>query len=258
VNLLLLFPIFLLSIVNWGAEVLKWQILSEKVKPISYTESFKVVLSSFAVSTITPNRVGEYGAKIIFYNKSDWKQIVSINFLGNMMQLLVTLLMVVISYFALPENIVALFHKILFLAVLLLVLLLLLFIFKSRFRFFGISEKVELSLWKDVLLTTKLKVLAISLVRYLSFSIQFLLILSVFSNFNSLMFFAVLAVNYLLVSIVPTLFITDLLVKGSISIFLFSFLGVSQITIIAVVLLAWMFNFVVPTIIGTYFLLKKN
>ena len=259
-NLFLLIPIFLISLINWLAEVYKWKILSSFFKPITFTESFRIVLSSFAVSTITPNRVGEYGAKIMYYNKDLWKSILSYNFFGNMMQLLVTLLMVVVSFFFLSESISSKLPIVGYVSLVVFSVVLLVFLFKNNLRlsFPWVSKNIELKLWKTVSFQSRLKVLIISAIRYLAFSIQFLLILSVFEGENLLWMFPIIALYYLIVSVVPTIFISDLLVKGSVSIFLFSLVFVDEITIVAVVLLAWFFNFVIPTLIGILLLFRKN
>jgi len=259
-NLFMLFPILLMSVFNWMAEVYKWQKLSDFFKPITLFQSFKIVLSSFAVSTITPNRVGEYGAKVMYYDKTLWKEILSYNFFGNMMQLLVTLLMVVVSYFFLPQTISYILPEFGYFLVLATSIGLVLFLFKSNLKLSlpWISKNVELSLWDTVVTVSRLKILAVSTVRYLFFSIQFLLILSVFENENMLFLFPVIALYYLIVSVVPTIFISDLLIKGSVSIFLFSLVSVDEITVIAVVLLSWIVNFVIPTFIGVSLLFRKN
>ncbi len=256
----ILIPIILLSVFNWMAESLKWQILSTAFKPISYTDSFKIVLSSFAVSTITPNRVGEYGAKILYYNKMFWKEVLSYNFLGNMMQLLVTLVMVIANFFFIPDEVLQVFPKIGFISVLILSILIMFFIFlpKIEFSLPWISKNVDISLWNKINMSLKTKVFVISAFRYFAFSFQFLLILSLFGYKTSFVYFSIITLYYLIVSVVPTIFISDLLVKGSVSIFLFSLVSVDEITMVAVVMLAWFFNFALPTLVGSILLFKKN
>jgi len=259
-KLILLFPIMLLSVLNWLSEAYKWQILSSLIKPTSYKESFKIVFSSFAISTITPNRVGEYGAKILHYNKSDWKKVLSYNFIGNMMQLLVTLLMAVIGYFFIPNELLYKTPIIVYLSILLFSIILAFFLFKKNINFHipWISNKIKLSIWNNISFNYKIKVLGASYIKYLSFSIQLMLMLIIFSEVKILYIYPIITLYYLVISVIPTIFISDLLIKGSVSILLFSFVGLDEITVIAVVLLAWIFNFVIPTIIGVYYLLKKE
>ena len=260
VDLILLLPIILLSFFNWLAEVYKWKLLSYNFKPLSFSNSFRIVLSSFAASTITPNRVGEYGAKIMFYDKKFWKEVLSYNFLGNMMQLLVTLLMVVSTYYFLPKNILDTLPSIGYYTLIAISVVMFIFLFKKNLKITipWISKNIELSLWSKIDINSRLKILAISTFRYLLFSIQFLLILSVLEKTNLLSYFSIIALSYLIASFVPTILISDLLIKGSVAIYLFSFVLIDEITIIAVVLLAWMFNFVLPTFIGIYLLFKKK
>lgn len=257
---LLLLPILILSVFNWMAEVLKWQILSEQIKPISYKKSIKIVLSSFAVSTITPNRVGEYGAKVLYYNRSDWKKILSYNFLGNMMQLLVTILMVIVSYFFLPNSILDKIPYLGYFTVILVVIILTIFLFKRNINLSipWISKNINLTLWSNIDFNSRVKVLSVSTFKYIAFSFQFMLILYFFRGDEVISFFPIIALYYFINSVVPTIFITDLVVKGSVSIMLFSFVGVDEITIIAVVLSAWIINFVLPTLLGVFHLLKKE
>ena len=259
-NLVLLLPIMLLSVLNWLSEAYKWQILSALIKPTSYKESFKIVFSSFAVSTITPNRVGEYGAKILYYNKVDWKKVLSYNFLGNMMQLLITLLMVVVLYFSIPIELLDQIPSIGFVSILLISIILTTFLFTNRihFSFPWISDNIKLSIWNNISISARLKILGVSGVKYLSFSIQFMLMLIIFSEREIIYIYPIITLYYLVVSVIPTIFISDLLIKGSVSILLFSFIGIDEIIIIAVVLLAWIFNFVIPTIIGVYYIFNNK
>ena len=259
-SLVLIFPIMLLSILNWLFEAYKWQVLSTLIKPTSYKESLEIVFSSFAVSTITPNRVGEYGAKILHYNNSDWKKVLSYNFLGNMMQLLVTLLVAIIGYFFVPVELLDMIPFIGFVSILLISIILIAFLFTSRINFSipWISDNIKLSIWSNISIATKLKVLGASGVKYLSFSIQLMLMLIIFSEADIIYIFPLVTLYYIVVSVIPTVFISDLLIKGSVSIILFSFIGIDEITMIAVVLLAWIFNFVIPTIIGLYYLFNKK
>ena len=70
-----------LTTLNWMLEIYKWQMLSREVTPISYQEAAKQSLASHAFALITPNRIGEYGAKALFYAQSFRKQILTLNFI---------------------------------------------------------------------------------------------------------------------------------------------------------------------------------
>ena len=249
-----------LSIVNWWAEIYKWYILSANFKVIDIYKSFKIVIKSFAISTITPNRIGEYGAKVMFYDKRYWKDVIGYNFFSNMVQLNTTILIGVITYFLIPDEIKGNIPFLYFILIFSSLCLLSIFIFKKEISISlpWISNNIDISIWRNINISDRLKVSALSITRYLSFSIQFIFLLSVIEQKNMIFLFPVISLHYVIVSIIPTILFADLLIRGSVSVFLFSLVGIDEITIITVVLSTWMFNFVLPTIIGSIFLLGKN
>ena len=53
-------------------------------------------------------------------------------------------------------------------------------------------------------------------------------------------------------------FIFDLIVKGSVAVYLFSFAGVDELSILCITTVMWILNFVIPSIFGSYFVLNFN
>jgi len=261
INYFFLMVIALFSVINWLGEIVKWKLLSSKIKIISFKESITVVMSSFVASIITPNKIGEYGAKVMFHKKEKLKEVLSYNFFGNMMQLLITLLMSIIGYLlmkndVIEENLLYVF-LVIFLATIFLIILL--FIKKISIKTPWLSNNVKLRLWTSLSTKLRLQILLISFTRYLAFSFQFILLMYLFNVQITLMIFSLLTLNYLLISVVPTIFLGDLLIRGSVSMFLFSLVDINEITIITVVFIAWIFNFVVPALIGIISMTKiKN
>jgi len=60
---------------------------------------------------------------------------------------------------------------------------------------------------------------------------------------------------YLLASIVPMLSFLDVVLKGTIAVWIFSFFQISTLTILTIVSLLWFFNFAIPALIGSYFVI---
>tara|TARA_R100000988_G_C3922152_1_gene127292 strand:- start:320 stop:586 length:267 start_codon:yes stop_codon:yes gene_type:complete len=60
---------------------------------------------------------------------------------------------------------------------------------------------------------------------------------------------------YFLVSILPTLFIFDVVIRGGVAVWLFSFAGVAELVVLSTVLAMWIFNFVLPSLLGSFFVL---
>ncbi|HLT54285.1 MAG TPA: hypothetical protein VKZ97_10350, partial [Flavobacteriaceae bacterium] len=55
-----------------------------------------------------------------------------------------------------------------------------------------------------------------------------------------------------------TLFIFDVVVKGSVAVYLFDFAGVNELVILSTTTLMWLLNFVLPSVFGSYFVLNFN
>ncbi|MCH8082275.1 MAG: flippase-like domain-containing protein [Proteobacteria bacterium] len=87
---LLLALVFAMMFLNWGIESVKWKFLIRKIEAISFIRSFKAVFAGTCVSIFTPNRIGEFGGRVFYLNKSDRLQATIITILGSMGQLLIT------------------------------------------------------------------------------------------------------------------------------------------------------------------------
>jgi hypothetical protein len=61
---------------------------------------------------------------------------------------------------------------------------------------------------------------------------------------------------YLLASIVPSIHLMDVAIKGSVAVYLFSLLGIESWKIIAITSLMWLYNLVLPVLVGSYFVLR--
>jgi hypothetical protein len=93
----------------------------------------------------------------------------------------------------------------------------------------------------------------------LVFSHQFYFLLRLFgveTDYITLM--ALITSMYLLASIIPGLALLDWLIKGTVAIWVFSFLGVNELIVVTITLLMWLLNFGLPAVIGSYFVLNFN
>ncbi|WP_248912347.1 hypothetical protein [Gelidibacter algens] len=61
---------------------------------------------------------------------------------------------------------------------------------------------------------------------------------------------------YLLSSIIPSIFIFDVIIKGGVAVYIFGLLGVPEPLILSVVTFMWILNFVLPSVIGSYHVLQ--
>lgn len=246
---------------NWLFEILKWQKLMSSIKTISFKNAAIQTLGSLTASLFTPNRIGEYGAKTIYYTKEYRKRVMLINLISNMLQMSVTAILGVFGiYFFLVKYPMTLnFSRILGTLIIgaLIITLIIYFFSKTKFGVKRFSLKKILTFIKNYPKKTITYGFCFSLLRYLIFSFQFYYLLTLFgielSYFQAMV---TITSMYFLASVIPAISFLDVVVKGSIAVFLFSFVGVNMLSILSIVTIMWLFNFVFPSILGSYFVLN--
>ncbi len=254
----IIFFLSLLTFLNWFLEILKWKSLVGFVKQISFFEATKQSLASLTTSLITPNRIGEYGAKALYFNKKYRKQILGLNLVGNFYQMVMTLFFgsIGLCYFVLSHKINVDLYQIFKILLLVFILILVLFFLLKKLNFKGFTFEKARNFIKSIPLTLNIKVAILSLFRFLVFSHQFYFLLLIF-NVDISYVDAISAINsvYLIASTIPMLSLFDVILKGSVAIWIFSFLNIEPLIILSTTTLMWILNFVLPAIIGSYFVL---
>lgn len=254
-NIILL---LILTFFNWFFEILKWQKLASQVVKISFSTATKQSLAALTTSLITPNKIGEYGTKVLFFERSKRKRILALNFISNFYQLVITLLAGFIGLIFLYDHfakVVQLEHIVSVISLFIIGYFIFLFSIKKIPFFKTIYVKLSLFL-SELTATVHRFILGLSLIRYLIFSHQFYFLLLLFNidigyNYAMASIFSV----YFIASIIPILSLFDFVLKGSVAIFVFSFFHIDPVTILTITTLMWILNFVVPAIFGSYFVL---
>lgn len=266
-KLVLLIPALLLMFMNWGLESQKWRLMIRKIERISFGRSVKAVLTGITVSFFTPNRVGEFGGRILHLHQSNRIKGALITVLCSMSQLAIT---IVVGSLALILYLQALFsgQPFLFDTILLGLVLLILFTmvsflypsvilyFLNKFSFFS-----RFSRYTDVFNQYKayeqLQVFMLSLLRYLVFSVQYLLILKVFNvEVPVLKAFQAISLTFLVITLVPTIALTEIGIRGSAALFFIGFYSVNTFGILTASFTLWLINLVIPSLAGSLFVLQ--
>src|ERR1044072_5406715 len=84
--------VIFLMIINWSIEALKWKISIQNVQPMSFSRTFRAVLSGVSFSVSTPNRIGEYLGRILYMEEGNRLRVISLTIVSSMSQLIITLL----------------------------------------------------------------------------------------------------------------------------------------------------------------------
>ncbi|MBC2844221.1 lysylphosphatidylglycerol synthase domain-containing protein [Winogradskyella flava] len=256
-----IFFLVFLSTFNWFFEILKWQSLVNTIKQISFRNSLEQSLGGLTASLITPNRIGDYGAKAVYYAKQLRKRIVLLNLLGNMAQMTITTifgtigLVIFVNRYQIDVN----YYRVArFVFLILLVGIFAVFgIRHKRFRLKGYSINRILDAIKTIPNKVHFINLLLSLVRYLIFSFQFYYLLTIFGvdvAYSKAM--VVITSMYFLASIIPSISIFDVVIKGSVAVFLFGYVEVNELTILSIITIMWLLNFALPSLFGSYFVLN--
>lgn len=258
----IIFLLFL-SIFNWFFEILKWKTLVSLVKKITFKNALEQSLGALTASLFTPNRIGEYGAKAICFPTNHRKRIVLINLLSNVLQMAVTSISGIVGFYFLVTTyeVNIDYYK---LARISIIGLMILFIVgfgikKSKLTIKGFSLK---KIKQFALKYPKNKIalgFLFSLIRYVIFSFQFYFLLQLFgvkiTYFNAMI---IISSMYLLASIIPSIFIFDVIIKGSVALYLFALINVNELTILSIITIMWLLNFVLPSIFGSFYVLNFN
>lgn len=253
--------LLILSFFNWFFEILKWKKLVNSIKDILFKNAFEQSLGSLTASIITPNRIGEYGAKAMYYSSEYRKRILLLNLLGNILQMCSTLLFGCIGLFffitiyGLELNYIKASH---FLILIISITAFSTFIItQNKFKIKGFSIKKIKQFYKQLPSKTIRTGLMLSITRYIIFSFQFYYLLVMFGvDLQYINAMIVITSMYLLSSIIPSIFIFDVIIKGSLAVYLFGLIGVNELTILSIITLMWLLNFVLPSLFGSYFVLQ--
>ncbi len=244
------------TLANWFFEVLKWKDLVSSVKKISFFEAFKQSTSSLTASLLTPNRIGEYGTKAIYFDRFQRKKVMFLNLIGNLSQMFATivfgLLGFVIFYRHLEFNMdLQAINSFLIIGSVLLAILI---IFRFKNYFWNRFVLKGLEYFREVPGKVIGNSIKYSFLRYLIFSHQFYFLLMIFGA--DLDYFTAMGAvfsMYFIASIIPGFVVFDFIVKGSIAISVFGLYGVSELLILSVTMMMWLLNFALPAIIGSYY-----
>lgn len=268
--------VIILAFVNWGLEAKKWQILMKTLQPINYFVAFKGVLAGITLSLNTPNRIGEYGGRVLYVNDGNKLKSVSLSIAGSICQLTITVLMgcgglifllITQSGNGTPIMGLSLFWiKVLLSLSVFATLILLLFLFRLSW-IIKIFEKVPklakyvqyISVLDDFTPKLLLRLLILSLLRYLVFVIQYIFLLQVLQVYiNWQQGFWLLTILYLVMTIVPSFAIADLGIRGKFSTELLSLYSANTIGILGTTFGIWFINLFIPALAGSYFIIRKR
>ena len=264
--------VFGLMFVNWGLESWKWKLLMAPLEKFSFARAFKAILAGCSITMLTPNRIGEYGGRIMYVAEENRIRAISLTILGSISQLAITLWLgtagiIYLKYFAAAnagDNSLPwiLNNVILFASFALAVILLLIFFnvhafitLASRFRI--LKNFVKHIAVTDVLTGKQLlRILFLSFLRYVVFILQYVLLLQVMQvNIDVFICFWLLTIFYLMMVLAPTVGFTELPVRATASVAILGLYSSNILGMQAATFGIWLINLVLPAIMGSLIIL---
>ena len=243
--------ILMFSVANRYLEILKWQNLASFIQPISVGEASKQVLGALTAGIFTPNGLGEYAGKALFFKKEQTKQVIFLNLICNGIQMILTIIfgtigLIFIGYWKWSLGIIAIAS----------VLLLTSFLSKN-ITIKGYSIQKLLHKINEIPKRIHRKNIILGILRYIVFSHQYYVLFLVFDvDLPYLTLVSSISAVYFLASSLPSFQFLDFAVKGSVAVFFFGKLGINEWIVIFISTLMWLLNVVLPVIIGSYFVMR--
>ena len=265
--------VIFLMIINWSIEALKWKISIQNVQPISFSRSFRAILSGVSFSVSTPNRIGEYLGRILYIEEGNRLRVISLTIVSSISQLIITLFAGSVGLFFIRKNIEtgntmqgldSFWLQVLQYGVI-IVLLILTGIYFRLSLLINLVDKLRnnnryswlVSSLKDIDATLLLKLLSLSAIRYVVFVVQYFLLFRLFEvNAGWWECFWAVSVIFLVLAIIPTFAIAELGLRGNVSLKLIGLFSTNSLGISLTTATIWIINLVLPAIAGSLLILS--
>ncbi len=271
-NLLWMLAVLLLAPLNIALEAFKWRELIRSFSNLTHWQTFKAVLAGTSIAIFTPNRVGEYGGRVLFVEDGQgWKAVIA-TMVGSLAQLLslLTVGLVGAVYFSLhflePEpylmpvsvSLGAAFLGLLF------------------FIYFNIDVVVTLARRVPLIMRFKKplrhltvlrhyhrrelgRALGLAFLRYLTYATQYYLLLQFYGvPAPWLLGMAGIATIFLVQASVPLPPAMGLLARSEIALFVWGFFTQDHVDILAATFSLFVINIAVPALLGLVFIVQVN
>lgn len=238
------------SVLNRFLEILKWKNLVVVIEKISLYTATKQVLAGVTAGLFTPNGIGEYAGKALYFSKKETKRVLFLNLICNGIQMVLTVIFGLLGLFYLG-------YYTYFFVLLGIGILLLTFLFLTKNATIkGYSINLFLEKIAEIPKKIHQKNILLAIARYLTFSHQYYFLFLLFGveiDYFTLM--ATITTVYFIASSLPSFQFLDFVVKGGVAIWFFDKLNIDEYIVLFISTFMWLLNVVLPVLIGSYFVL---
>lgn len=267
----LIFAILLMPL-NWAFETLKWLELIKDIEKLSFWKAFRAILSGVTLSVFTPNRIGEYGGRILFVSpENNWKGVIA-TLVGSFSQLLVLLAMGLLGLLVFAGNYLnldpLLLKSLMFSGI--GVIGLMLFCFYNVDLIVPVAKRIpfihrlrkftkHIGVLRNYNNLQLSKALMYAFLRYMVYTAQYYLLLRFFGiSLDPVTAISGIATLFLLQTSIPLPPLMGLMARGELALFIWGIFTESQIEILASSFSLWLLNLILPALFGMIFILNIN
>lgn len=255
---------------NWAFETIKWRQFTQIFSTMSFWQSFRAVLAGVTVSLFTPNRIGEYGGRILLAEQRHGWRIILATLLGSFSQMIILFSAGLVGFLWFSYNHLELKTYLLFITGIVGFL----FILSLTVAFFRIQAMISLihwlvrnRIWQSIrrqiivlrMCTDRQKWQAIgwAAVRYVTYSVQYWLLLEFLGiHLPVLAAFGAIATIFLIQTGVPLPPVGAFLARAEIALFIWGHFGANEISILVATFGLFIINLALPALLGAIFIVK--
>jgi hypothetical protein len=266
----IIIAVIILMLVNWSIEALKWKLLISKLHKLSFGQSLMAIFAGATISFFTPNRVGDFAGRMVFLPGEVRLSSLLSTFVGNLSQLIVTL---ICGLGALAVNIqyyVSWNHQALILCkaacAAISFLLLISFPFIKLIFLLPIWQKKQPKLYRyfqhfqHYTYRELMLVLLWSFIRYGVFALQYILLFMISGIAFAPFIISVIMMVFIVQAVVPSVALTEFAFRGSVAIMIAAPFVQNDYAILTASFALWVINLAIPAALGSLmiFYFKPN
>jgi len=261
--------VFLLMLLNWLLEVVKWRFLSRRLEYLGMWKAIKSVFCGLTWAIFTPNRIGEYGGRIMLLKPENRASGAVAMGVGLFAQLVLTSVFGAISiawfvttFIETPSSVdfgvwlLAIIYAMAFLILYFNVSWVDYLVGKVKFLH---KVKPFFVVLEDYSVRELAYVLWLSTCRFAIFTSQYIILMLVFlPELSIVSMLPMIFILFFIQSAVPSLDIFDFSVRSFVASNLFAYITTQELAVMAIVSCVWFVNLIFPAIIGAFFVFNVN
>ena len=259
---------FAMAVLNWGIEAAKWRWLVKPLERLSLGRAFSATLAGTTIGLITPNRTGEFMGRVLFLAPENRWQGSFATILGSIAQFVATVAFGGLAFLVWWRSAAAVagHGRVWGVAIAMLVAAvagaaLVLFFKPGLLRQLVLALPVmkrldkATSVLEGYAASELVRVLGMSMARYAVFAFQFMLLLHELAVITWPQAMVVVPVIYLVTTLVPSMMLTDLGVRGSVAVALLAPAGGQAALVLLAAFAVWAVNLAMPAAAGALIIL---